>query len=239
MKNAIGLLLGLLAGAALVADERAETVLRSAMGPYYAALVASSRGNLEATHRQILLFMARWESAARQALTDSPPALLNDAGWTKAIDHASASLYRARDRAVARDAAGAHAELEALRMPLRDIRGRHDLLTLDDRVTDFHDAMERLAARAVGRNEIQLTSADFDALQASLASVRIAWREVETAAASDQKLGEGWKPATLAIGAALDRIADAIGRRDNEETGAAAEAVRERYLELLLVLARG
>jgi hypothetical protein len=239
MTHAVGLILILFAGATLVADDRAETVLRSAMGPYYAALASSSRGNVEATHRQVLLFVSRWERAARQARTDAPPELRNDAGWGKAIDDARASLNRARDRAVAGDVAGAHAELEAFRMPLREIRGRHNLLTVDDRVTDFHDAMERLVGRAGGRNEIQLTPADFDGLQAALASAKTAWGEVETAAASEPKLGKDWGPAASAIGAALDRMADAIVRRASGATGAAAETVNERYLELLLVLAGG
>jgi hypothetical protein len=239
MRNAAGLILIVLAGAALVADDRAETVLRSAMGPYYGALLASSRGNVEATHRQILVFISRWDRAARQARTDSPPALRDDAAWAKAIDAAGNSLNRARDRAVARDVAGAHAELEAFRMPLREIRGRHNLLTLDDRVTDFHDAMERLVGRASGRNEIQLTPADFDALSAALAAAKTAWREVEMAAASEPKLGNDWKPAASSIGAALDRMGDAIARRDGGATGGAAQVVRERYFELLQSLAAG
>ena len=47
-----------------------------------------------------------------------------------------------------------HAQLESIRLALREIDARHHRSSVDDALTDFHDAMERMIGHVAGVNEI-------------------------------------------------------------------------------------
>ncbi len=230
------LALALLVGAAGAADT--ETVLRPAMGPYYAALVASGRGNIEATQRQLLLFSARWESVGKAARTGVPAVLRDDPGWGKALDHVGAAIARAREALRIKDTGGAHAELESIRLRLREVRLRHGLETFDDRLTDFHEAMERLISHISARNEIVLTASDWDAIQPQLEIARRALDATEASVPANIRQASGWTAGLRAVRSNLAQLDKGVAARDGFAASLAAETLHDRYYDLLLVLSK-
>jgi hypothetical protein len=215
-----------------------EIALRPAMGPYYAALVASGRGNIEATQRQLLLFSARWEKVAKAARTEVPAALRDDPAWGKALDHVAAALQRTRTALRIKDTGGAHAELESIRLRLREVRVHHGLETFDDRLTDFHEAMERLIARISARNEIVLTAADWDAIQPQLGIAERALGATETTVPEPIRNAASWKTGLQAVRNNLTQLDKAVAARDGFAASTAAETLHDRYYDLLLVLSK-
>jgi hypothetical protein len=84
-----------------------------------------------------------------------------------------------RERCRKSDAAGAHAQLESIRLALREIDGRHNVLTVDDYLTDFHDSMQRLIGHVAGLNEIVLKPKDFDDIGEDYQAGQQAWKAIE------------------------------------------------------------
>jgi hypothetical protein len=235
--NAISLLACLmLAG---VGDgQDADAALHPAMGPYYAALVTSAHGNIEATERQLLLFQARWETASKLARTSVPDALRQDPDWGRALDSAVTAATRARAALRVKDTGGAHAELESIRLQLQEVRARHRLETLDDRLTGFHGAMERLISRISARNEIVLESADWEAIAPQVANADRAFQQIDAAASSALKAYAPWNAAFDVVRKELAVLAGAVTKRDGFAASTVGERLHERYYELLLVLAK-
>jgi hypothetical protein len=225
----------LLAGAVAAAD--ATKTLEQAMGPYYSALVASSRGNIDATSRALLLFASRWEGAAREARTSPPAAVRQDPEWPALLDQVSATIARARELVRVRDVAGAHAELEGIRSAIRDMHARHQALNFDDHMTDYHEAVERLLGHVAGRNEIRLTAKDYADADEDLGAALAAWQTVQ---ASAGPLGKeaGWTAAARAASAALEQARQAIAAKNATLAGQSAERVKTTYYDLLLAVAR-
>ena len=83
-----------LCGGGLSADS-AGTIER-ALGPYYAALVSSARGDTDATNRHLLLFASRWATASREARQAPPREVGQDPQWPALLDRVSAVIARAR-----------------------------------------------------------------------------------------------------------------------------------------------
>jgi len=81
-----------------------------------------------------------------------------------------------------RDVASAHAELETIRSSFRELRGRHNALTFDDHMTDYHEAIERMLGHVAGRNEIRLTDKDYADAEEDLRSAQAAWQIVQRSA---------------------------------------------------------
>jgi hypothetical protein len=214
-----------------------QATLNAAMGPYYAALVASSRGNVEATQRQILLFASAWDAVVRQGRAGAPPALAADPGWDDVLARGLAAIRSARERVRRRDVTGAHSDLESIRLALRDIRGRHGLLIFDDHLTDYHDAMERAVGHVGGRNEIRLRPGDFDDIHEDVQTAREAWRAAE-ATAGGRATSPGWAAAVQHLRTSLDAADRAALGRDPDATTRAVEVLHDRYYDLLGVLAR-
>jgi len=225
-----------LAAAHLAAAADIERSLEAAMGPYYAALVASARGNLDASERQLLLLASRWHVVERNA-AGAPPALANDPGWTAAVRTVTATIDRARGHLKQKDVASAHAELESIRHALHDVTERHNLLALDVHLTDFHEAIERLSGHVAGRNEIVLKAKDYEDLSEDLRTAETEWKAIEAAAAklrSDAR----WRAAATTVTNALRNVDRAIAAKQAEEVARANESLKNGYFDLLIALSR-
>ena len=200
------------AGLALLAAAPAADstqAIERAMGPYYAALVASSRGSIDATSRHLLVFASRWDVAKREARTSPPRAIGQDPAWPAVLDQVEAAIARAREMVRLHDVAGAHAELETIRLAIREIRARHAALTFDDHLTDYHEAVERLLGHVAGRNEIRLTAKDFAEAGEDLQAARAAWQAVQASAGS--MAGQAaWSQASRDAATALEDARKAI-----------------------------
>jgi hypothetical protein len=222
-------------GCALSADSSQS--IERAMGPYYAALVASARGNIDATSRHLLLFASRWEQAAREARSAPPKAIEQDPAWPAVLDEVNATIARVRDLVRMRDVASAHAELETIRSAFREVRGRHNALTFDDYMTDYHEGIERLLGHVAGRNEIRLTAKDFADADEDLRSAQAAWQLVQRSAGA-MAAQPGWVAAANQATASLAEASRAIGTRNATAAARAAEQVKTAYYDLLLAVAR-
>lgn len=230
---AAGLSIGLAESSPQVRYERA---LRASMSPYYAALLVSARGDVDGTQRQVILFAARWADAVKVARTEAPEPLGNDPAWQKALDGVSGAIERARRRAARRDADGAHVELESIRLMLRDVRARHNVLTIDDRFSDFHESMERLGSRVPPAHEFRLRPKDYEVLKEDLAHVKEHWLALGTASVEFGSLA-GWKDAATGMESALAEMTSAVERQNGDAVRLAAEAIHARYFDLLRALA--
>jgi hypothetical protein len=218
-------LLAVVLAGAVFADSTQS--IERAMGPYYVALVASARGNTDATSRNLLLFASRWDQAAREART-APSAVL---------DEVTAAIARTRDLVRLRDVASAHAELETIRSSFRELRGRHGVLTFDDHMTDYHEATERMLGHVAGRNEIRLTAKDYADAEEDLQSAQAAWQLVQRSAGA--MTGQpAWSAAAKEASAALTAAGRALASRNATAAGQAAEQVKTTYYDLLLAVAR-
>lgn len=218
--------------AALHADfARAVT---TAMAPYYAALIASHRGDGESTQRHLTILTARWA----QVETETPPeALRRDPDWPAALARIRTILARTQALVRARQLEAAHLELEALRLVLREVRGRHDLLVFDDYLTDYHEAMERIAVRASMQNEIVLAEADYAELEKDLARARSGWETVEREAGA-LAATPGWSTAARRIAGLHAELERLLSARDPAAVARAAVELRNAYHDLLVVLSR-
>ena len=227
-------LLVLGSGPARGADFRND--LQAALGPYYAALVASSRGNIDETQRQVLLFASRWEKVAREAPT-APAAYRDDPQWRDLVSQVGNTLQQVRERCRRRDVHGAHAELESIRLTLREIDGRHNQLTVDDYLTDFHDAMERMIGHVGGVNEIVLRPRDFDDIDEDYQAARLAWDKI-TSSAGSLAGSEDWRTAASRIAATLDGIGQHLRSKRPASLVPAIEGLRDKYYALLLAVSK-
>jgi hypothetical protein len=225
----------LLCGGTLFADS--TQAIERALGPYYAALVASSRGNIDATSRHLLLFASRWKTASREARTSPPRAIEQDPEWPAVLDQVNAAIERAREMVRVRDVAGAHAELEVIRSAIRDVRARHHALTFDDYLTDYHEAVERMIGHVAGRNEIRLTARDFAEADEDLRAALAAWQTVQ-ASAGPLAGQPGWAAAAREASAALDQAQRAIAAKNATSAGRSAERVKTTYYDLLLAVSK-
>jgi hypothetical protein len=211
--------------------------IERAMGPYYAALVASSRGNTDATSRNLLLFASRWETAAREARSAPPRAIQQDPAWPAVLDQVTATIARVRELVRVRDVSSAHAELESIRSALREVRGRHDALIFDDYMTDYHESIERVLGHVAGRNEIRLTPKDFADADEDLKAAQGAWQLVQKSAGS-MTAEAGWTAAARETGTLLADAARAVGMKNATAVGRAVEQLKSNYYDLLLAVAK-
>jgi hypothetical protein len=224
-----------LGGGALSADST-ETIER-ALGPYYAALVSSDRGDTDATSRHLLVFASRWETASREARTSPPREVGQDPQWPALLDEVGAVIARARQLVRQQDVASAHAELETIRAAIRAVHARHDALTFDDHLTDYHEAMERMFGHVAGRNEIRLTAHDFADADEDLQAALAAWREVQASAGSLSAHAE-WKAACRQVDATLQEARRALAAKNATSAGLAAERTRAAYNVLLMAVSK-
>jgi hypothetical protein len=227
---ALALLFGLAAGVVPGARDF-EATLRTAMRPYYAALVASARGDADGTRRQLVLFQAQW-SSVQTSLASAPAALARDPRWPDDVARVTAAIGRAQALLRTRDVDGAHAELESIRNTLRDARQRHGLSSVDDLVLEFHDALERLVSRVPHRNEMRLRPADFAELKTLVDASHRQWDTLRKT--SDAQAMTRWEMTRERIDAALREVAGAIERQDPAALSTAAAALKNGYFELLL-----
>ncbi len=231
---AISLLLSLAAPAG-AADFSKD--LQAALGPYYAALVASAHGDIDQTQRQMLLFASRWEVVSREAKADAPAALRGDPKWDQFVQQVVRTLDDARERCRRRDAAGAHAQLESVRLTLREIDRRHNLAGVDDYLTDLHDAMQRMVGHVGGPNEIVLRPKDYDDIGEDYQAAEQAWKAVESSAGPLAE-SPAWHSAALDVSSTLSAIGRQLLARQPSPLVPSIQALRDRYYALLLAVAK-
>lgn len=204
------------------------------MGPYYSALIASERGDAESTQRNLVILAARWDQVARE---EPPPALKADPEWHAALDTGRAIIARCQDLVRARSLGRLHLELEGLRLVLRRLRGRHNLLTLDDRLTDYHESMERVFVRASMHNEIVLADADYAEMTKDLTRARTLWATVEREAGPIASAA-GWAAAARRVAAAQAALDAPLARKDPPAIAERASDLKDAYHDLLVALSR-
>ena len=159
----------------IAASEASDAAYRSAMGSYYAALLASARGDADGPVRHVMLLKSRWETVVRLSDSDAPPPLRGDPGWRAAVSKVAAQADLARQLASKRDTGGAHSELEAIRTILHDARTKSGVRMFDDDLTEYHEAIERLSGLVGTRNEFRLKAEDFGAISQQTERARRAW----------------------------------------------------------------
>jgi hypothetical protein len=228
-----GLLLAL--APLLAAGGAFDMAYRSAMGSYYAALLASARRDADATVRHVMLLKSRWEAVIRISDTDAPPPLRDDPGWRAALTRVAAQADRARQLASKRDTVGAHAELEAIRGILHEARTRSGVRMFDDDLTEYHEAIERLSGLVGTRNEFRLKAEDFDAIKQQTERARRAWATVDLAANS-VNTQPAWRDASARTAAALAALEKAVEAQDSAGVIRAGEQLHAHYFELLAAL---
>jgi hypothetical protein len=228
------LVAALVAGLPALAAPDTDALCRSAMAPYYAALLASARGDAEGTLRHLILLEAQWDAVTRRSGPDAPE-WLRDATAGRPVGMTVAATIGSARRHLPLDVSGAHAELEGIRALLRDARTRHGARTADDAVTDYHEAMERLSSHIGLSNEITLTPKDFTAIGLDVGRARLAWAKVEL---FPELAGpsSGWSAGATAR--VLGTIAEAAERRDATAVQQASRTLKSRYFDLLSVLSR-
>jgi hypothetical protein len=222
--------------AVATAPARADftSAVNAVMPPYYSALIASHRGDAESTQRDLVLLAAKWEAVTREA---PPAALAADPQWPAAVARIRAIIERSRELVRVRNLGKAHLELEGLRLVLRELRGRHQMLILDDYLTDYHESMERIAVRASMQNEIVLAEADFAEMTRDLARARLRWAAVEQHAGAATS-APGWAESARRIVGAMTALEKPLAAGDPAGAGQAAEQLSDAYHKLLVVLVR-
>jgi hypothetical protein len=230
------LIAAILLAAAAAVPLRADftSAINTMMSPYYAALLASHRGDAESTQRDLVLLAAKWELVTREA---PPAAIASDPQWPAAVGRVKAIIERSRELVRVRNLDKAHLELEALRLVLREVRGRHNLLVLDDYLTDYHESMERIVVRASMQNEIVLAEADFAEMTRDLGKARLHWATVEQRAGAAAS-APGWAEAARRIVAAQAALEKPLAAKDPRLVAQAAEQLTDAYHDLLGVLVR-
>jgi len=208
----------------------------AAMAPYYGALVASARGDAESTQRHLVVFRSRW-AAATAAQASAQRALVEDPAWHDILANVDDAVTRAETLVRAHNLRDAHRAIEGVRLSLYRLRARHALVTFDDRLTEYHESMERLLMRASMYNEIVLRDADYDEMTTDLAHARRRWSTLvrEAGPLADT---EGWQAAAARSVAAQDELARLIAARDEPALARAVETMKDAYLELLDVMSR-
>jgi hypothetical protein len=211
-----------------------DAACRAVMPPYYAALLASARGNGEATLRQVVILESRWQTLLRLSASDVPAWLHDTVHGQQVAAYIAAKIESARGR-LPRDVSAAHMELEGVRAVLRDARTRHGARTLDDAITDYHEAMERLFSHAGLENEITLTSGDFTIIRDDVRAARSAWTR---ATASNGLPAAPGSTSVTAITTLLTRIGRAADADDAAVLQRTTRELKEAYFDLLAALAR-
>jgi len=210
-----------------------DDTCRVAMAPYYAALAASAQHDTEGTLRHLVEFQARWKKVAG---LDAPAWALDASTGQTALQGVASRVQAARNRLNARDAAGAHVELEAIRVLLRDARSRHNVSTIDDAFTGFHDAMERITGRVGQKNEVTLRPEDFGPIRDETSLAQAAWVAL-TAESPDA--GADWRRVGAGVSATLATLSRGATEHNGDRVQSAATELRREYFELLAVLAKG
>jgi hypothetical protein len=227
-------LLATLAAGAVAIRADFQSAMNAAMGPYYAALIASERGDAESTQRNLVMLAARWDRVAREA---APAALKADPAWRAAVDRGAAIITRCQELVRARNLTALHLELEGLRLVLRQVRGKHNLLVLDDWLTDYHESMERVHVRASMHNEIVLADADYAEMTKDLNRAKSLWAIVERDAGTIAST-PGWLDAARRLGAAQAELEHLLVRKDPAAIARAAGRLTDAYHDLLGALSR-
>ncbi len=217
-------------------SDSVDAACRSAMAPYYAALLASARSDADGTLRHLVALKSRWNEVLRAAGPDAPAWIRSDVDGGQ-VGPAVAARIEAAWRRLPADVSGAHAELERVRALLRDARLRHGARTPDDALTDYHDAMERLSSHIGASNEIALAASDFVAIRSDVGRARTAW--MDAASLLDIEHAEspsnGVSAATMRV---LNTITTAADGQDAMTAQNASRELKSRYFDLLAVLAR-
>ncbi len=227
-------LLATLAAGAVAIRADFQSAMNAAMGPYYAALIASERGDAESTQRNLVMLSARWDRVARE---EPPAALKADPAWRAAVDRGAAIITRCQELVRARNLTTLHYELEGLRLVLRQVRGKHSLLVLDDWLTDYHQSMERVYVRASMHNEIVLADADYAEMTKDLSRAKSLWAIVEREARAIAST-PGWPEGARRLAAAQADLDTLLARRDPAAIARGAGQLKEAYHELLVALSR-
>jgi hypothetical protein len=206
------------------------------MAPYYAALLASAHGDADGTVRQLILLRSRWEQLTRQPQAHSCAWLSEVVDGRSVAVSVASQIETARTR-LPRDVPAAHADLEAIRMLLRDARARRGLRTFDDALTDYHEAMERLESLIGARNEVALTARDFDAIRDQARTARAAWADVN-ARHRQLIVSTAWPALSDRTDSALLSMSEGASAHDAAAAHRAAEIVKSQYFDLLRILSR-
>jgi hypothetical protein len=230
--KAILLAASAMASTARAAPDEWSSRLAAFEETYRRALVASQRGDVDSTFRAAALLQSRWNELTRSFRQKPPPAYEGDPGWPAALEEISRAVSQARAAAESRRPAEAHALLEPVRRVLRDLRRRNGVEAFDDRLSDFHDAMERVLLRTGSTHEVPLTAEDRRGLSEDMAALTATLAELERASrgtcARLQELVREEARLVARLKAAVERGAD------ERELNRESDRVHDVYQDLML-----
>ena len=161
----------------------------------------------------------------------APPA----ARWPAMLAETDRLVAEAGARVRAGRYADAHDTLEHARAGMLDARRTAGLAYLVDRLVEFHEPMEALAARAPAARAGRLDDAGRAEMVRSFAHARALWLAVERAAVDPARLGlspqrlEQYRRGVADESAALTRLSEALRAGDAASIGAAAESVKSPF----------
>lgn len=146
--------------------------------PYKMSLYFTGQEEHDAAVAALDQAIAHWDSIYTRFASEPPPPFGKDPGWSDGISTIRGHLVGARDLIQDGQALQAHERLEEIRRILADLRERNGVVALMDRLTRFHDPMERIVHLAATKTTEDLSDAVLDSMAAILPELEAAWDKV-------------------------------------------------------------
>ncbi|MCB8933554.1 MAG: hypothetical protein M9921_14770 [Fimbriimonadaceae bacterium] len=127
----------------------------------------------------------RWP-AERASLMEAFP---SDSRWAAELDRVGRQIASGAKQAEAKEFAGAHEALEAVRLILMEGRKRNGLEYFVDRLTAFHEPMEAIVLAAKGKRPSQLDSRLRATLELELLHAETLWLAVDAQIPDAERYG--------------------------------------------------
>jgi hypothetical protein len=225
------------------AVQRAHTLARAPMvqfdALYIPALAATSAAQSDprvaakaqaATAR----LRAAWP-ALQRAMASHAPDAVHAAAWQAALRQVSRLLQLGDQAVAAARWKDAHEALEAVRVDLMRVRQAAGFDYFVDRLTIYHEPMERLALAGLNGSPTALDAAQRAVLERDFAEARAQWHDIERHLPDPvaYRLGttrhNQFRQGVLAEGVALQRLSDALRSPDNAAVLAAAKGLKPPF----------
>ena len=143
---------------------------------YVPALSLTNQPKAEPAQRALSRLRSEWNRF--RSAHDRAPAGFDQAAWAKHVAEVEAAIRAAEANLAAGKGAAAHEDLERVRESQFALRRGAGVAYFMDDLTDFHEAMEKIAGPATARTAATLTDADVAAIAAALPQAERAWQTV-------------------------------------------------------------
>jgi hypothetical protein len=177
---------------------------------------------------------AAWP-ALQRAMASHAPDAVHAAAWQAALRQVSRRLQRGDQAVAAGRWKDAHEALEGVRVDLMTVRQAAGFDYFVDRLTIYHEPMERLALAGLNGTPSALGAAQRAVLERDFAAARAQWHDIERHLPDPvaYRLGTArhthFRQGVLAEGVALQRLSDALRSPDNAAVQAAAKGLKPPF----------